>query len=110
LAALGFRRLSVRPQHPKSDPDAPSEPAPDAAPWIGLGQGAALAGQGVTGQIRIAAVTDSVAADISYLPWIRRAIAFLLVLMLVASGAAVFLALRPVWPVPQVVPVTFSGV
>jgi transposase len=22
LAALGFRRLSVRPQHPKSDPDA----------------------------------------------------------------------------------------
>ena len=22
LAALGFRRLSVRPQHPKTDPDA----------------------------------------------------------------------------------------
>jgi len=22
LAALGFRRLSVRPQHPKSDPEA----------------------------------------------------------------------------------------
>jgi len=85
-------------------------PLSEAALWIGLREGAALAGPGVTGQIRIAAVTDSVATDLSYLPWMRRTIAFLLLLMLVASGAAVFVALRPVRTVRQVAPVTFSRV
>lgn len=75
---------------------------------IAGGGAAGLVRQGITGRLRIAAVDGDAASDFADLPWMRRAIAFLLFLMVVGAAAAAFIAFRPVRSVPPISPKTLS--